>query len=424
MKRLHLPKQPSRVWQIWAVVIILVIVAAVVRVWNALTIVPEHFSGWLLAEEIVNWMILFPLAAPAFTTAGVVILARHPGNLIAWLCVATGIILVFQDIFWQFTLRAATDGWLGIEPLAILTVWFSAPNIPPLPLIILLLRFPDGLLLSPRWRWIERLAVGSALAQVIAGTFYTQLTVGLPEPRENPLGSEALEGVISVLMDAGIILSMVSLGMALLAMMIRRKRAVGQARQQLKWLAFASGWLLVLVFLTFLFYPVDQAIGSLLYMSTVAVGTVGIPVALGVAMLKYRLYDVDLVINRALVYSILTAILGLVYAGSVMLLQGASRLLTGEQSNLAIVTSSLMIAALFNPLRRRVQVEIDRRFYRRQYDAAQVLAAFSIIARDEVDLERLKDRLLEVVAETMQPAHLSLWLRDTGDGSSRPADHP
>lgn len=151
----------------------------------------------------------------------------------------------------------------------------------------------------------------------------------------------------------------------------------------------------------------------------VAVGTIGIPVALGVAMLRYRLYDVDLVINRALVYSILTAILGVVYGGSVMLLQGTSRLLTGEQSSLAIVTSSLFIAALFTPLRRRVQIEIDRRFYRQQYDAAQVLAAFSVVARDEVDLQRLKDRLLEVIVETMQPDHLSLWLRDIEDGSAK-----
>ncbi len=119
MNVLSLPKQSRRVWQLWAVVMILVIIAAVIRIWNVLTIVPEQITGWLLVEEIANWLILFPLAAPAFATAGVVILARHPGNLIAWLCVATGVILVLQDIFWQFTLRAATDGWPGVAPLAI-----------------------------------------------------------------------------------------------------------------------------------------------------------------------------------------------------------------------------------------------------------------------------------------------------------------
>jgi hypothetical protein len=137
----------------------------------------------------------------------------------------------------------------------------------------------------------------------------------------------------------------------------------------------------------------------------------GLALSVGIAILRYRLYDIDLVINRTLVYGALTAILALIYYGSVVVLQQLFRALTGQRSDLAIVVSTLTIAALFNPLRRRIQEAIDRRFYRRKYDAAKTLAAFSVAMRDEVDLKTLAERIVTVVEDTMQPAHVSLWLR-------------
>jgi hypothetical protein len=131
----------------------------------------------------------------------------------------------------------------------------------------------------------------------------------------------------------------------------------------------------------------------------------------GIAVLKYRLYDIDLLINRTLVYGALTALLVGVYVGSIVVLQGLLRALTGQESQLAIVASTLAVAALFNPLRRRIQSFIDRRFYRRKYDARKTLEAFSAKLRDETDLETLNNELVGVVRETMQPAHVSLWLR-------------
>jgi hypothetical protein len=168
-------------------------------------------------------------------------------------------------------------------------------------------------------------------------------------------------------------------------------------------------------------YPEETwfAPGSPLWVDLVQYGALfsftTLPIAVGIAILKYRLYDIDLLINRTLVYGALTATLVAMYVGSIVVLQGLVRALTGQESQLAVVASTLLIAALFNPLRRRVQGFVDRRFYRRKYDARKTLEAFSTTLRDETDLRALNDHLVGVVRETMQPTHVSMWLRpDTG----------
>jgi hypothetical protein len=197
----------------------------------------------------------------------------------------------------------------------------------------------------------------------------------------------------------------------------RMRRARGVQRQQIKWFAYAT---VVLVGGVVLDFTVSEAIG-VSWLGKIGfvlrmVGLAGLPMAIGIAVLRYRLYNIDQIINRTLVYSSLTAMLLALYFGGIVVLQRIFVLLTGEKSTLAVVASTLLIAALFMPLRRRIQSFIDRSFYRRKYDARKTLEAFSSQLRNETDLEALSDDLVGVVRETMQPAHVSLWLRPSSSG--------
>jgi hypothetical protein len=210
----------------------------------------------------------------------------------------------------------------------------------------------------------------------------------------------------------GVILGVVVIG-AVASVVVRFRRSRGIERQQMKWFVYAVAPVLVM--------PIEDYLPGII--SSVALGAVliGLPAAIGVAVLRYRLYDIDVLINRTLVYGSLTALLVTVYVGSIVVLQAVFRSLTGQDSQLTIVASTLAIAALFNPLHRRIQAFVDRRFYRRKYDAAKTVAAFSARLRDETDLAELNEELLAVVRETMQPAHVSLWLRpDTASKEDTP----
>jgi hypothetical protein len=288
--------------------------------------------------------------------------------------------------------------------------------------IYLLLLFPDGRLPSRRWR---PLAWFSGVVIVLLS-----VTGGLaPGPLENQGGVRNPFGVEEApwLADAAlVILPLLPLCIlaSALSLVLRYRRSGGEVREQIKWIAFVASFagLVYLIALVSPFILAPEMLGNAgripppplwfeLLVSVAVLGFAGVPVAIGFAVLKYRLYDIDLIINRALVYGSLTATLVVLYFGGIVGLQRVFVLLTGEKSTLAVVASTLLIAALFNPLRRRIQGFIDRRFYRRKYDARKTLEAFSAKLRDETNLEALTNELVGVVRETMQPSHVSLWLR-------------
>jgi len=207
-------------------------------------------------------------------------------------------------------------------------------------------------------------------------------------------------------------------GVAAASLIIGRRNARGVELQQIKWLLYVGPLFFVAVGLhigSYYYWLAERSWGLWASYLLVTVGGLSGPIAIGIAILRYKLYDIDIIINRTLVYGSLTAMLVALYFGGIVVLQRVFVLLIGQQSTLAVVASTLLIAALFNPLRRRIQGFIDRRFYRRKYDTRKTMEAFSARLREETNLEALSDDLVEVVRETMQPAHVSLWLRpDTG----------
>ena len=351
------------------------------------------------------------LAAIVFSTVGAVIAPRiPPHNPIGWLFCAVGLLFAvthFTGEYAIYTLLAAPGSPLpGGEAAAWFTSWLWIPQLGSVVLVVLL--FPDGRLPSRGWRWFAWLSVllvliGALLSAISPGP----ISVGLG-PIRNPLGVESLPSFIKVVERVVNTL----LFAAVISLFIRLRRARGLEGQQIKWFVYATALTICGGIVT---YPVSEAIGSqwLKWIGFVPfiVGVMAIPISMGIAIMRYRLYDIDILINRTLVYGSLTATLVALYFGGIVVSQRVFVFLTGEQSTLAVVASTLLIAALFGPLRGRIQVFIDRAFYRNKYDARQTLEAFSVKLRDETDLEALNDDLVGVVRETMQPAHVSLWLR-------------
>jgi hypothetical protein len=350
----------------------------------------------------------------AFSIVGALIASHRPGNPIGWIFCAAALfqgLAVFGDEYATYAL-ITRPGSLTLGPeMSWLTEWIWAPGL-GLILVFLPLLFPDGRPPTRRWRWVAWLG-GISIVMIVVLAMVILWSERGTQLLRDPVSDEAGPAwILGLLVEAVAFPLMLVAGLAaVISLFVRFRRARGDERQQIKWFASASALTLGFVFVL---QALNNTQNSLLEagLATVALILIpSIPVATGVAILRYRLYDIDRLINRALVYGLLTAMLAVVYLGSVVALQSVLRALTGQESTLAIVASTLAIAAMFNPLRRRIQAFIDRRFYRRKYDAAKTLEAFSAKLRDETDLEALNNELVGVVRETMQPAHVSLWLR-------------
>jgi hypothetical protein len=346
------------------------------------------------------------LAAIAFAAVGALILVRRPGNPVGWLfwamgpAIAVNILAKDYAIYALFTRHDTLPG--GVTA-AWLQSWSSGVPV-TLGLSLLLLLFPDGRLLGPRWRIAAWSAAIGFVLVVVGGSIYPEQTTDAFRAYDNPYGVDAIGGAALVATAIGWFTSLFALLAAAISLVLRLRRARGVERQQLKWLA-SAGLALALTFIATTFTE-----SALAQIASTAAG-IAIPVAAGVAILRHGLYDIDVVLNRALVYGSLSAVLAGAYFGLVVLLQLALRPLTGG-SGLAVALSTLAVAALFRPARARVQALVDRRFYRGKYDAERTVADFATRLRDEVDLATLTANLHAVVAEAVQPAHLSLWLRD------------
>jgi len=360
------------------------------------------------------------LAAISFSPVGAVIASRSlPSNLIGWLFCATGLVFAvvhFAAQYAVFTLVAEPGSLPAGEAAAWISSWLWVVQLGLVAFLFLL--FPTGGLPGSRWRWFAWLTVLLVLVGAVMLAFSPGPIIVIGSI-ENPLGVEGLPNVYGLVFRLVELVMNTLMFVALISLVIRLRRARQIERQQIKWFVYATALTLSGAILT---YPVSDAIGSV-WLKWIAfvpliVGVLAIPISMGIAILRYRLYEIDLIINRTLVYGLLTVMLGLVYFGSVTALQYLFSLLTGQGNTLAIVASTLAIAALFNPLRRRIQGFIDHRFYRRKYNVRKTLEAFGSKLRDETDLEKLCEDLGEVVDETMQPSHISLWL------SSFPSSSP
>jgi hypothetical protein len=354
----------------------------------------------------------------AAATVGALVASRRPGNAIGWILAAAGLGYSLAGLAIGYSQYAFEPG--HSLPAATAVAW--AGNwlwsvVIGLAAAYPLLLFPDGHLPSRRWRpvaWI----VPPATALAVLGTMLdpSRLDVGHHRTIANPTalaGGDQLAHALTTIGFFGIIAAFLA---SAVSVVLRFRRASGVARLQLKWLIYAAGLILFTVFV------VGGLISALvgggddadnLTNGATSIALASYPVALGVAILRHRLYDIDVVINRTLVYGALTATLAAVYVGSVLLLQLALDSVTSG-SSLAVAISTLGVAALFRPARTRIQATVDRRFYRRKYDAARTLEEFSARLREQVDLDALGGELHRVVAETMQPAHVSLWLREAG----------
>ncbi len=368
-------------------------------------------TGGLLASGL---FLVFPLV-------GALIASRRPENPIGWLCLADGFLWMTTNLLDYYSVYGAARPGSIPFPLgtAAINNWLWVPTVGLLATYVFLL-FPDGRLPSRRWRPLAWLS-GVVIVSVSVGVMLSPGSLDMPRGIRNPFGLEAAPWVSTVAYAILPLLPLCMLASAV-SLVLRYRRSKGDERQQIKWIAFAAS-LVALVYLIAMvasfIRPSESwtTVGSVWWLNLLTIAAllsfVTIPIAVGFAVLKYRLYDVDLLINRTLVYGALTAMIALVYFGGVAVTQAIFRSLTGQerQAQLAIVVSTLVIAALFNPLRHRIQFFIDRRFYRRKYDARKTLEAFSTKLRDETDLDSLSEDLVEVIRETMQPAHVSLWLR-------------
>lgn len=369
--------------------------------------------GDLPSQPLWYGDIIFSVAMAVSLIVGGFVASRLPRNPYGWLLMAFGFgIGSLQGLAQNYGIASFL---IAPSPLPLSTLVFVLPAVgfaltmSSIPLLFLL--FPSGRLPSRRWRFMVW-GVAASFVVLVALLWLAPSAVFLPVP--SPFHLDGARGAtIDAVTSTAILFLLFAILVSAISVVIRGVRAKGAERQQFKWLGLASILIVLALFFQTELVPLLPGVLDIL---VEALAFAAVPAAVGIAVLRYRLWDIDVVIRKTLLYGVLTVLLGTVYAALVIAFQGVFSRVTGQDSNAAVVLSTLVIAALFTPLRRWVQNLIDRRFYRRKYDAERVLEQFAATARDETDLDRLTDELLRVIRETMQPDYVGIWLRDATTG--------
>ena len=399
----------------WLVAGVILVAGFVLLIYQLIFLPLNLNPGDNLLVGVIAFVLYSFLIPGTFAVLGALVLTRQPANRVGWLMLVFAVIGVIPlDVIRTVFYPAPQPHWsLGLWVLLWIGNWSWLLGF--LTIFLILLNFPDGRPPSPRWNWLGTLAIVLVLFWAATTMFWQEIVTGSGENIwivVNQIGF--IPGIVTNVFAVLIYLGMLVVAAGSIAsLIVRIRRGDPIERQQIKWLLFANAMFIVGIGVLILLYATSLGDpGATWPILIPMVGVMAIPVAITIAILRYNLYDIDIIIRRTLVYGSLTAILVALYFGIVVVLQNLLSGITGQQSTIAIVISTLIIAALFNPLRRRIQDLIDRRFYRRKYDAEEALADFSLTVREEVDLESLSLALLGVVDETMQPGHLSLWLKE------------
>ena len=392
--------RPSRLPPWARAYLALVVITAAASAWQ---ITSALRAGQLPIEE-VGWVLVFV----TFSAMGVLVATQRPDNPIGWLMLVPSVSW-FGDVLLP---SASVTAPAHVDAQVWLATWWSTVSWIPLifPVLLMLALFPTGRALGPRWRWHTRLAVVMIVVFVLDATFGQPLQGGTdaaPWQVDNPIG--LFPDVFGLPGFAGVwLLGLAALtGGALAALVVRYRRAAWRERQQLKWMLFA-----VVVFtavyglgLVLVAGDSDETWSGVL----LALVVLSVPVCMAIAILRHQVLDIDVLIRRTVTYAVVTGMLAAIYVALVLLLQPLARSVTGSDSDLTIAGSTLVVAALFNPVRRRTQTLLGRRFFRRAYDVDRTLDEFGAWVRDVTDPTLLATTLLEVVTTTLHPQSASLW---------------
>jgi hypothetical protein len=351
-------------------------------------------------------------------TVGALVAGRRPENLIGWIFCTAALGWAVDALAAEYALYALV-GQPGLLPAGTVAAWLSAWLFVPsgAAIIFLLLVFPDGRQPQGRWRSVVwAVLIGAGLWMFGIAFAPGPLATTIYVAPDNPFGLQQMAWVRTA-GPIGMYLTVAAACLAAASLVARLRRTHGVARQQFKWFGFGAVGVVVVagsawISIVALDVRLTEPLGELLTFAAL-LALAGVPITTGIAILRYRLYEIDVIINRTLVYGTVTALLASLFAALSVITQRVVLALTGQESEAAVVLAALVVTALYQPLRAHVQILVDRRFYRRKYDASQTLERFALQLREEVELDRLATGLVGVVRDTMQPAHAFLWLRPT-----------